>query len=174
MRRVPGIASALRRGRAPAALFGGPLADAIHALKYGNRPALSRPLGAWLAARVDAAPGRAGRVGAARPHAGASLAATTRPRSWPTNWRAPPGGACVGCGRRSGGSGRRRRRSARTGPSVPGTWPARSPPSGRVAGRDLLLVDDVVTTGATAAAAAGALREAGARSVIVIALARAE
>jgi predicted amidophosphoribosyltransferase len=43
-----------------------------------------------------------------------------------------------------------------------------------VAGRDVLLVDDVVTTGATAAAAAGALREAGARSVIVIALARAE
>src|SRR5512142_76906 len=33
-------------------LFGGPLADAIHALKYGGRPALSRPLGAWLASQV--------------------------------------------------------------------------------------------------------------------------
>src|SRR6266498_877242 len=25
-------------------LFGGPLADAVHALKYGGRPALARPL----------------------------------------------------------------------------------------------------------------------------------
>jgi predicted amidophosphoribosyltransferase len=38
-------------------LFGGPLADAIHALKYGDRPALARPLGRWLAARVHLPPG---------------------------------------------------------------------------------------------------------------------
>jgi predicted amidophosphoribosyltransferase len=43
----------------------------------------------------------------------------------------------------------------------------------RAAGLDLVLVDDVVTTGATADAAAGALLGAGARSVRVIALARA-
>jgi predicted amidophosphoribosyltransferase len=43
-----------------------------------------------------------------------------------------------------------------------------------VAGRDLVLVDDVVTTGATALAASRALRGAGAREIRVVALARAE
>jgi predicted amidophosphoribosyltransferase len=37
----------------------------------------------------------------------------------------------------------------------------------------VLLVDDVLTTGATASACAGALRDAGARSVSVLTLARA-
>jgi ComF family protein len=44
----------------------------------------------------------------------------------------------------------------------------------RVAGERIVLGDDVVTTGATAAAATRALLDAGAREVIVVALARAE
>jgi ComF family protein len=48
------------------------------------------------------------------------------------------------------------------------------PPSRRsmVAGRRVLLVDDVLTTGATVEAAAGALLAAGARAVDVLTLAR--
>jgi ComF family protein len=43
---------------------------------------------------------------------------------------------------------------------------------GRVAGRNILVVDDVVTTGATAEAAARALKRAGAGKVRILALAR--
>jgi predicted amidophosphoribosyltransferase len=48
------------RLRAPA-LYGGPLADAVHAFKYRDRPALARPLGAWLARAL--APGPAPAAG---------------------------------------------------------------------------------------------------------------
>jgi ComF family protein len=46
--------------------------------------------------------------------------------------------------------------------------------AGEISGRRLLLVDDVLTTGATAAAASAELKRAGARSVTVLTVTRAD
>jgi ComF family protein len=56
--------------------------------------------------------------------------------------------------------------------NVSGAFRAARPRS--VDGKRILLIDDVMTTGATAAACAGALKRAGARSVTVLALARVD
>jgi ComF family protein len=56
--------------------------------------------------------------------------------------------------------------------NVHGAFAVRDP--ARVAGRPVILVDDVVTTGATMAACAHALRRAGAASIHGLALARAD
>jgi ComF family protein len=152
-------------------LFGGPLADAVHALKYQGRPALARPLGGWLASRVALPPGAAvisvplaRKRRRQRGYDQASLLADALARAWSLpRWRralarvrdTPPQ------------VGRDREARAR---NVAGAFVA----DAAVAGLDIVLVDDVVTTGATVHAAAHALRAAGARSIAVVALARAE
>jgi ComF family protein len=152
-------------------LFGGPLADAIHALKYQDRPALARPLGAWLAARVALPPGavvisvplgRARRI--ARGYDQAALLADALARSAGARRLR---GALVRVRETPPQVGRAR---AERSANVAGAFRA----TGVVAGRAVVLLDDVVTTGATAAAAAAALRGGGAVAVRVVALARAE
>jgi ComF family protein len=155
------------------ALFGGPLADAVHALKYGGRPSLARPLGAWLAARVTLPAGaaivsvplaRRRRIERGYDQAGlladelASAAGRGDARLRGVLRRIRETKPQVGRGR-----GERIR-------NVKGAFWA----NGSVEGREIVLVDDVVTTGATADAASRALLDAGASRVAVVALARAE
>ena len=57
--------------------------------------------------------------------------------------------------------------------NVAGAFKVPQAQAGRVKGRKVLVIDDVITTGATAEACARALRRAGAARVDVLALARA-
>ncbi|WP_242346434.1 ComF family protein [Anaeromyxobacter terrae] len=156
-------------------LFGGPLADAIHAFKYGGRPALARPLGAWLARAAPLPPGalvvsvplaRGRRI--ARGYDQAALLADALARAAGARDRRLRG-ALLRTRETPPQVGRTRAERNR---NVAGAFSAARP--AELAGRDVVLVDDVVTTGATADAAARALKGAGARSVVVLALARAD
>jgi ComF family protein len=154
-----------------AGLLGGPLADAVHAFKYGARPALARPLGAWMSAGIPwpagvtvvAVPlGRRRRIARGYDQAALLARSAARERGLPF---------LAGAVRRVRETPPQvgRSRTERLA-NVRGAFAA----GPGVLGRDLVLVDDVVTTGATAAACAEALLVAGARSVSVAALARAD
>jgi ComF family protein len=152
-----------------------PLDRAVHALKYGAELAIARSLGTLLAARLpdDAAPGNAPPVLTAVPLASGRLLergfnqsleiarAVGRVCSLPVDSRAVrrirPGLA-----------------QAQLGPqarlaNMAGAFEAEA---GRVKGRAVWVVDDVITTGATLAAVAEALKRAGALSVTNLVLAR--
>ncbi len=151
-------------------LFGGPLADAVHAFKYRSRPALAAPLARWLWRRVGLPPGAA---------VVSVPLARRRRRERGYDQAALLADALA----RAAGAERRRnalRRIRETAPQVGRDREARARnvagafAAGAVSGLDVVLVDDVVTTGATADACARALKAAGARTVSVVSLARAE
>jgi ComF family protein len=152
--------------------------EAIHALKYGGRPVVATPLGRLLA---DLAPGvvpappaewaeglvpvplHRARLAERGFNQAELLAAPCAAR-----WRLPVFGRVLVRTRptppQTDLDAAARRANVRNAFAVP--RPA------EVRGRRLLLVDDVLTTGATADAAAQALRAAGAAAVGVLTLAR--
>lgn len=165
--------------RAPL-LYGGPLALAIRRLKWGRRPDLGAPLGRLLGQGIDGdtdlivpVPLHPRRLHTRRYNQAALLAIGAL-----TSLRA---GSRAGPGRRPRLELHALERVRDTPPqialgeearrhNVRGAFAVRRPQ--RVSGRRVLLVDDVLTTGATARAAAATLRRAGAAAVDVWVLAR--
>jgi ComF family protein len=155
------------------------LVDVIHCFKYKGKLQLAAPLGVllwqayvryWGDERVDAAlpvPLHGRRLRSRGFNQAEFLV-----RGWkngPAGSQAPPivGGVLrrVRATASQAGLGRRERET-----NIRGAFAVRRPET--IAGRHLLLVDDVVTTGATAAECARLLMESGAARVDVLALAR--
>jgi len=157
-------------------VYGGTGRALVIRLKHGRRPDLARPLGTWMAVLahrrrltgpntvvVPVGPWPAHTL--KRGYSAPVLLAREVARRTGTGWIPdllvrvrPPGDPH--------GSRRERAEAARE------AWTLRRP--GRVSGRDVLLVDDVVTTGATVSEASRLLIRAGARQVDVLALARVD
>jgi ComF family protein len=154
-----------------AAVYAGPLREALHAFKFGGRRALARPLAALIAEECDVptgvealvpvplAPGRERERGfnqsrlIAERLAG-TLAVAVRPR-WLHRCRPTRPQSDLGANERRDNV----RDAFRAAPAV--------------TGRHVVVVDDVLTTGATAGECARALRAAGAHRVGVLTVARA-
>jgi ComF family protein len=156
--------------------YEGSLRAIIHAFKYDGRRSLARPLGALLrnagAQVLDGAdavvpvplhPWKRLRRGF---NQSSDLARELGPPVRPLLWRrraTPP---------QAGLTPRERRRNVR-GAFALTPWRSRGDRNEAIDGRTLVLIDDVMTTGATLDACARVLKQAGAREVRTLTLARA-
>lgn len=149
-----------------------------HQLKYGNRPSVGEHFGRQLGAAASAANAPLGAAEAVLP---VPLHAARRYERGYNQSECLAQGFCAERGLELARSLLVRHRITRSQTSLTRTarWANVAdafhvPDPAAIRGRDLLLVDDVLTTGATLAAAARVLKEAGARSVGVVALALAQ
>lgn len=169
------------RARA-AAVYAGPMRHAIHLLKYRGGENLGAPLGAHLANRCVAdgllpEPHRIDAVAAVPMHP-----ARERRRGYnQAQLLAAPVAELLGKPLLPPGALRRTRRTAAQVGLLPDARRRNLDAcsfavgdTSLVAGRHLLLIDDVFTTGATVSACAGALKAAGAATVTVATLAAGE
>jgi ComF family protein len=153
--------------------YSGTLRKLIQLLKYRGIETLAEPLGRWLSIALP----RDKRFDVIVP----------MPMHWRRRWARRFNQAELlarALSRRTGlplvDAARKQRstppQAGLTGPqrraNMSGVFQARRPAA--IRGRSVLLVDDVLTTGATAAACARALKSAGAKSVTVLTVARAD
>jgi len=158
-----------------ATLFTWPVREAVHDLKYAGRRELARPLARYLVAAYQSSPWQelAGQIDAVVPVPLHQERMAERGFNQ-SQLLAEHFAQAVGLPVQAGWLHRQRSTRPQVGldavgrrANVQGAFWA----DPQVAGRSLLLVDDVYTTGATLAACAQVARETGARDVYALALA---